>query len=667
MNPTSSDLSTLSPSIWARLRTLFVGKAKDPLAPEVFHKFSLVAFMAWIGLGANGLSSSVYGPGEAFRALGQHTYLAVALAGATTFTVLIVSYTYWRIIEQFPFGGGGYAVATKLLGPKFGVVSGSALLVDYVLTISVSIAAATDATFSFLPSAWQPWKFGLEFTLIGVFTVMNVRGLTESVTAIMPVVLLFIVTHAILILGTIALRGRELKQITHAVHTGFQSGLVMLGWEGMAALFLYAYAQGAGTYTGIEAVSNVQIMREPRMETARRTMLYMAVSLALTAAGTLVCYLLVQATPVAGKTLNAVLIERFASNFNWAGWPLGHWFIIVTLASETAILAAAAQSGFFSAPRVMASMATDSWLPHRFGHLSDRLTLQNGVVLISGAAILTLLYAKGKTSRLVLMYSINVFLTFSISQLGMVRYWLDNRRNNPGWARHIIIHIIGLVLCCSVVAVRVFEKFRAGGWMTVVLTATLVGLCLYIRRHYRKTEMGSRRLDEMMLELAVPDDPSPLLSRNPDAPTAVCFVKDYNGLGIQSVLAVPLLFGTQFENFVFVGVGVIGSSRFKGREDIENLQRHIEDGLRKYMALVNRRGYCAEYYYALGTDPIDELERVAHKLAERFPRAVFFATKRIFEQEGLWHKVLHNQAAFILERRLQFAGLQMVVLSVRAT
>jgi hypothetical protein len=146
----------------------------------------------------------------------------------------------------------------------------------------------------------------------------------------------------------------------------------------------------------------------------------------------------------------------------------------------------------------------------------------------------------------------------------------------------------------------------------------------------------------------------------------VCFVKGYNGLGIQSVLAVPLLFGTHFENFVFGGMGVIGSSRFKGREEIDNLRRHTEEGLKKYIALVNRRGYCAEYCHALGTDPIDELERLAHEVARRFPRAVFFAGKRIYQRERLWHKVLHNQAAYTLERRLQFAGLQTVVLSVRA-
>ena len=666
MNPTSSD-SSYPPSRRGRLHALFVGKAKDPLAPDVFHKISLVAFLAWIGLGADGLSSSAYGPDEAFRALGEHTYLAVALAAATAFTVFIISCANSRIIEHFPSGGGGYVVATKLLGAEFGVVSGSAVLVDYVLTISVSVAAAADATFSFLPPAWTSWEVSIELAVIGAFMVMNLRGVKESVALMMPVFMLFIVTHAILILGTITLRAGEFATMTHAVNTGFRSGLATLGWGGMAALFLHAYTRGAGTYTGIEAVSNgLQIMREPRVETGRRTMLYMAVSLAVTAAGILVCYLLVHAIPVEGKTLNAVLAEHFAGDFKWAGLPLGHWFIVITMASETAILAIAAQTGFIDGPRVMANMATDSWLPHRFSHLSDRLTMQNGVVLISGTAIVTLLYTRGETSTLVLMYSINVFLTFSLSNLGMARYWRDNRVKYPDWWRHIIIHLIGLGLCLSILVVSILEKFREGGWVTLVLTSALIGFCLCIRQHYRNTEEGLRRLDDAM-ELSVSDAPAPMPLRGTDAPTAVCFVNDYNGLGIQSVLAVPLLFGTNFENFVFVSVGVIDSDRFKGLEEIENLRRHTEEGLRKYVALVNRRGYCGEYHFALGTDPIDELERLAHEVIERFPRAVFFAAKRIFQQEHFWHRVLHNQAAFTLERRLQFAGLQMVVLSVRAT
>jgi amino acid transporter len=644
---------------------MLVGKAKDPLAPDVFHKVSLIAFMAWIGLGADGLSSSAYGPDEAFRALGQHHYLGVALAAATAFTVFIISYAYSRLIEHFPSGGGGYVVATKLLGAEFGVVSGSALLVDYVLTISVSIAAAADASFSFLPADWQRWKVPIELGVIALFMVMNLRGVKESVRVMTPVFLLFIVTHAALIVGIFAASGRQAGAVTREMHAGLSNDLVTLGWGGIAGLFLRSYSLGAGTYTGIEAVSNgLQIMREPRVPTARRTMLYMSLSLAGTAAGVLLCYLLTHATPVPDKTMNAVLVEWYAGNFTWAGLPLGYWFVIATLGSETALLAIAAQTGFIDGPRVMANMAADSWLPHRFSHLSDQLTMKNGVMLISGAAILTLVYTWGETGTLVLMYSINVFLTFSLTESGMVRFWFGNRVRYPDWWRHIMIHIIGLVLCFSILVVSIIEKFTEGGWLTIVVTTALIGLCLVIRRHYRMTERSLRHLDELIVELPETSDASPRTSLDTDAPTAACFVKDYNGLGIQSVLAVPLLFGTQFENFVFIAAGVIDSSRFKGVEEIENLREHTEQELKKYTALLNRRGYSAEYCYALGTDPIDDLERLAHEVSKRFPRVVFFASKLIFKEEHFWHKVLHNQAAFTLERRLQFAGLQTVVLAV---
>jgi amino acid transporter len=217
----------------------------------VFHKISLMAFLAWVGLGSDGMSSSAYGPEEAFRALGEHHYLAVGLVIATTFTIFVISYAYSRIIEHFPYGGGGYAVATKLLGPRLGVVSGSALLVDYVLTISVSIAAAADACFSFLPPGWQTWKVPVEFGVIGLFMVMNLRGVKESVTVIAPVFLLFIATHLILILGVIVFYAGAVPEVVQEVCTGFRNGMATLGLGGLVALFLHAYTRGAGTSRGL--------------------------------------------------------------------------------------------------------------------------------------------------------------------------------------------------------------------------------------------------------------------------------------------------------------------------------------------------------------------------------------------------------------------------------
>src|SRR2546422_5403403 len=188
---------TLTAGDGLSIKNIVLGKRKDPLDPRIFHRVSLAAFLAWVGLGSDGLSSSAYGPEEAFRGVGDQHYLAVGLVLATALTIFVIAYAYSRIIEHFPFGGGGYIVATKLLGSSFGVVSGSALVVDYVLTISVSIAAAADAIFSFLPSGWHFWKLAIEFLGIALFMLMNLRGVKESVAAIAPVFIIFIVTHAV--------------------------------------------------------------------------------------------------------------------------------------------------------------------------------------------------------------------------------------------------------------------------------------------------------------------------------------------------------------------------------------------------------------------------------------------------------------------------------------
>src|SRR5215472_2362833 len=650
------------------IKGMLLGKPKDPLDPTVFHRVSLAAFLAWVGLGSDGLSSSAYGPEEAFRGLGEHHYLAVALVFATALTIFVISYAYSRIIEHFPFGGGGYIVATNLLGAGFGVVSGSALVVDYILTISVSIAAASDAIFSFLPRDWHSWKLIVEFLAIGLFMIMNLRGVKESVATIAPVFLLFILTHAIAILGIISLYGSEIPQVTREVHAGFQTGLGTLGWGGLAALFLHAYTRGAGTYTGIEAVSNgLQIMREPTVQTGKKTMLYMATSLAVTAGGILLCYLLIHAQPLEGKTMNAVLVENFASGFTWAGLPLGNWFIILFLASEAAILLIAAQTGLIDGPRVMANMAVDSWLPHRFAHLSERLTVQNGVILISLAAASTLMYTRGETTTLVLMYSINVFLTFSLSESGMVRYWVRHRASYPAWSRHIVIHIIGLILCLSILVVSLFEKFDQGGWVTIVITSGVIGICYVIRSHYIGVQKALRRLDDTLMDLPFQPDLNPVPAKDVNAPTAVIVVRDFDGVGIHTLLNIPRLFPHQFKNVVFISVGVIDSGRFKGIREMDNLRLKKEEDLKSFVEYANCLGWYAEYRYSLGVDLMAELEKLCKEVSKEFPRSVFFGGKLVFGQQNLVTRALHNHTPSTLQERLQFEGLQMVVVPIRVS
>src|SRR5574337_1045534 len=163
-------------SLTRRLRRLLVGGPRNLADRGLFHRLALVPFLAWVGLGADGLSSSAYGPEEAFKALGDHQFLALGLALLMATTVFLISAAYTRIIEEFPSGGGGYVVATKLLGPRAGLTSGSALLVDYVLTITTSVAAAGDAFYSFLPGSWAGAKLPVEVGLVLLLMTLNLRG-----------------------------------------------------------------------------------------------------------------------------------------------------------------------------------------------------------------------------------------------------------------------------------------------------------------------------------------------------------------------------------------------------------------------------------------------------------------------------------------------------------
>src|SRR5258708_2758154 len=260
-----------------RIKELVFGKPKNPLDPQVFHNISLVAFFAWVGLGADGLSSSCYGPEEAFLSLGRHTHLALFLAIMVVGTVFILSASYSQIIEFFPSGGGGYLVATKLLGAQPGMVSGCALLVDYILTISISLASSMDAIFSFLPAHLYHWKFIATVASVVILILLNLRGVKESVMILTPIFLVFVITHVIVVLYGVFSHGTGLPtMVIDTVHET-RAGIHELGWIPMALILFRAFSLGGGTFTGIEAGSNrLQILPEPRGQSAHKTNPFLA-------------------------------------------------------------------------------------------------------------------------------------------------------------------------------------------------------------------------------------------------------------------------------------------------------------------------------------------------------------------------------------------------------
>jgi len=650
------------------LKTALIGKSRDLSDRNVFHKLSLIAFFAWVGLGADGLSSSCYGPEETFKALNGHIYLSLIVAAATVLTVFIISASYSQIIELFPSGGGGYLVASKLLSPTLGVVSGSALLIDYVLTITLSIASGADAFFSLLPAHLHGYKLPFEAAGVCLLTLLNLRGAKEAVLPWVPIFITFVVTHAFVIVYALCVHLSSLPQVWHGAAADFSSTHHSLGWIGMALLVLRAYSMGAGTYTGIEAVSNgLPILREPRVQTGKRTMHYMAISLSVTVAGLLVGYLLFNVKPQEGKTLNAVLFENLT-----ATWPhtTAFTFILITLASEAALLFVAAQTGFLDGPRVLSNMALDRWFPARFATLSDRFVTHNGIVIMGGFALILMVASRGSVDWLVVLYSINVFITFTLSQMGMVRHWWQERRNVPTWKTKLAINGVGTALTAFILVTLSALKFFEGGWITLLVTAVVVGVAFLVKRHYNQTSLDLRHLDDLVGAaevdkplLGASQKPAPV--RDPKAKTAIVLVNGFNGLGLHTLFGVLRMFPGVFKNFVFVQIGVVDAGNFKGTAEVENLQRHIDEGNERYVAYMRSRGYHAEAVSALGIDVVQKASELAPSVLDRFPNGIFFGGQLVFRQETFLTRMLHNYAVFALQRRFYQQGLPLLILPIR--
>lgn len=660
-------------SMWPkRVKALVTGKPRNLSDHTIFHKLSLIAFFAWVGLGADGLSSSCYGPEETFLALGKHTYLSIIVALAAAMTVFIISASYSQIIELFPSGGGGYLVASKLLSPTVGAVSGCALLIDYVLTITISVASGADALFSLLPAHWHAHKLAFEVLGVAALTLLNLRGAKEAVLPWVPIFLVFVATHLFAIGYTIFTHLAGFPEVAQAVVTDVRQSHSEIGMWGMLLLILRAYSMGAGTYTGIEAVSNgLPILREPRVQTGKRTMRYMAVSLACTVAGLMIAYLLFKVKPEPGKTLNAVLFEHMSAG--WTGhW--GFWFVLLTLASEAMLLFIAAQTGFLDGPRVLANMALDRWFPTRFSALSDRLVTQKGILLMGGAALVMMVYTRGSVNFLVVLYSINVFITFSLSQLGMVRHWWKSRSEVGEWKKKFLINGVGFGLTSFILVTLTAMKFKEGGWVTVLVTGVLIIIAVLTRRHYQHTGQLLKRLDDLVLVANTPrpdvtssleQKEQPMQEFNPKAKTAVILVNGFNGLGLHTLLGVIRLFGGTFKNFVFLQVGVLDAGNFKGSSEVQALKDKTKGDLEAYVQYMRRSGHHAEGFSSIGIDVVEELAQLAPQTVERFPQSVFFGGQLVFPKETFVTRWLHNYAVFAVQRRLYQQGLPFLILPIR--
>jgi hypothetical protein len=315
-------------------------------------------------------------------------------------------------------------------------------------------------------------------------------------------------------------------------------------------------------------------------------------------------------------------------------------------------------------PRTLAAMAVDQWVPKRFAHLSERLVTQNGVIGMGVAALIVLLYTRGLVSMLIVMYSINVFLTFTLTQLGMARHWWRVRGSVVHWKRRIAVAVLGTLVTGTILVVTATLKFLEGGWVTLTVTGGLIGYCFLVRGHYRRVRRMLISLNEVLTNLPLPT-PREAPELAADGPTAIVLVESYAGLGIHTVLSVQRLFPRHFRNFVFCSVGQVDSGQFKGTEAVHQLEDRVRVDLEKYVTLAQRMGHYAEYRFTVGTDLIEELEHMCLDLVKEFRRPVVFAGQLVFERESLFTRSLHHETAFSIQRRLQFRGVQVIILPIR--
>jgi amino acid transporter len=650
-----------------KIREIILGKALDPLKSETRHSMALVAFLAWVGLGADGLSSSAYGPEETFRALGGHTHLGLYMAVATAVTVFIIALAYNQVIELFPTGGGGYRVATKLVGPYLGLVSGCALILDYVLTIAISISSGVDALASFLPLGFQPYKLGAEAFFVALLIVMNLRGLKEAIQILLPIFLGFVATHLVLIVYGIVAHASHLPDLVPGTLSETRALAGSIGWAGVAGMLLLAYSQGGGTYTGLEAVSNnVNLLAEPRVRTGKMTMFYMALSLAITAAGIILLYLLWDARPVAGETLNATTFRSIIASMGLGGAMMNQVVLAVVLAFEAGLLFVAANTGFLGGPSVLSNMASDSWVPHQFRYLSTRLVKQNGILVMGIGALAILFWTGGQVKMLVVLYSLSVFLTFAISLFGLCLYWWRHRKDtdNVRWVRRFLLSLTGFVICAGILAILLVERFTQGGWATALIIAAIAGLCIFIRNHYRETKRAIQSVDRVFEDQPFGPEKEPV-EPDPEAQTAVFIVGTSRGGGLHALLWVLRMFPGHFKNFLFVNARTVDSHAYGGEGALEKMREDAAETLEYFVDFCQSHGMASASYIGFGTDAVEEITRMCEQINSEYPNSIFFTSKLIFASDNWFTRLLHNQAALAVQRRLHLEGLQMVILPMK--
>jgi hypothetical protein len=300
----------------------------------------------------------------------------------------------------------------------------------------------------------------------------------------------------------------------------------------------------------------------------------------------------------------------------------------------------------------------------RFQHLSSRLVAQNGVILFGIGSLLILLLSGGRVSWLVILYSINVFLTFTLAILGLCIYWWTHRHVETHWRSRFALSALGFVVSMSILLITLISKFTYGGWVTVLVTSTVIFVCVLIRRHYMHTDKQLGQLDSLAPPLKEISN-KPTHPLDPTKPTAAFIVGKNVGAAMHTLLWAQRMFPEHFKNFIFLSSGIVDVQSYGGQDSLETMQKETAEKLDYFVQYCHQHDQPAISFGSYGTDPVTLLTELAEKINAEFPNTIFFTSKLIFEKDNWILRLLHNEAAFSIQRKLHLKGIQLIILPIK--
>ena len=475
----------------ARVRSVVFGK---PLTNAQEIEERLPKKMALAIFSSDAISSSAYATDEILKVLilGGIAALTLSLwlAAGIALLLSIVAFSYRQVCRAYPSGGGAYVVARENLGPSFGVVAAAALMVDYVMTVAVSTASAIANLASAVPSIGQ-YRVELAAISVVLVTAANLRGLRESgnIFALPTYVFLFMALLAVFV-GV----GNTLMGNAHAVPVDSINGLAP-GTEAVGLfLLLHAFAGGSVALTGVEAIANgVPAFKPPEAKNAANTLVAMAVLLGVIFIG--LTFVAVQYHVQPNNDNGATVLAQIGGAV--FGGSMRPFFYVLQI-SAALILFLAANTSFNAFPRLAAILAADGYVPRQFAFRGDRLAFSWGIVVLAAVAVAMLVKFGADTHALIPLYSVGVFICFTLSQTGMVKHWLKER--GPGWTWRALVNGTGAVLTAVVFCVVASVKFWDGAWMVLLFVPLLIGMMLFVSHQYA----ASARSLQMRPGAAVP-------------------------------------------------------------------------------------------------------------------------------------------------------------------